>query len=51
MLKDIFEVLKVYGFDPIVRTVGLFGLILFGLSLIPSLSFVPKAFLLYVLTH
>lgn len=50
-MKELLDFIKNYGIDPIVNMVGWFMIILFGLSLIPSLSFVPKAFLLYVLTH
>lgn len=50
-MKDLLDFIKNYGIDPLVYGVGLFGLGLFGLSLIPSLNWVPKMFLLYVLTH
>lgn len=50
-MKELLDFIKTYGIEPIVTTVGWFFIVLFGLSLIPSLSFVPKAFVLYVLTH
>lgn len=50
-MKDLLSFIKDYGIDPIVYTAGTFTLGMFGLSLIPSLAFVPKAFVLFVLTH
>jgi len=50
-MKDFFDILHKYGINPIINTAGIFALGLFGLSLIPSLSWVPKMFLLFVLTH
>lgn len=50
-MKELFDAVKHYGILPVVYLVGWFSIGLFSLSLIPSLSFVPKAFVLYVLTH
>jgi hypothetical protein len=50
-MKEFLDVLKNYGILPVVYLAGWIALGLLGLSLIPSLSFVPKAFLLYTLTH
>lgn len=50
-MKDLFEFIKHYGFDLIVGPAGVFALMMFGLSLIPSLSFIPKLFLVFILTH
>lgn len=50
-MLDLLKVLKEWGIDPIVRAVGWFHIGMFGLSLIPSLSFIPKGYILYVLTH
>jgi hypothetical protein len=50
-MKEALDILKNYGILPIVYAAGVCALTLFGLSLIPSLSFVPKMFLMFVLTH
>ena len=50
-MKEFLDILKNYGVLPIVYLAGWIAIVLFSLSLIPSLSFVPKAFLLYTLTH
>jgi hypothetical protein len=48
--KDLIAVGKeLFGFAT--KTVGTIAIGLFLLSLYPPLSFVPKAFLLFVLTH
>lgn len=50
-MKEFIDIVKNYGILPIVYMVGWLAIGMFSLSLIPSLSFVPKAFVLYVLTH
>lgn len=51
MIKDLLGFIKDYGIDPIIRSVGILALGLFGLTLIPSLAFIPKYFVLFILTH
>lgn len=51
MFKDLLETLHKWGVKPIVFIAGITALGLFGLSLIPTLNFIPKLFLLFVLTH
>jgi hypothetical protein len=51
MVKDFLSILRDYGILPIIYGAGIFSLTMFGLSLIPSWSWLPKAFLLFVLTH
>ena len=49
-MKDIIELIKFIAGTP-VYIAGIMAWTLFALSMYPPLSFVPKAFLLYVLTH
>lgn len=50
-MKDLLGIIKDWGVKPIIFGVGIFSIGLFGLSIIPSLSWVPKMFVLFVLTH
>lgn len=50
-MKELLDIIKNYGITPLVYGVGIFALGLFTLSLIPSWSWLPKAFILFALTH
>lgn len=49
-MKELLSFVKDYGINPLVNFVGMSVIILFTLTLIPALNYLPKAFLLYILT-
>ena len=48
-MKDFLSFIKDYGFDPIAKTIGVMTIGMFALTLIPSLNFIPKFFMLYLM--
>jgi len=48
-MKDFFEILHKVGLVPI-QILGWISFILLGMTVIPSLNYIPKVIMLYILT-
>lgn len=49
-MKEFMTLIKDYGIMPVVETLGWLVAVGFAMTLIPSLNFIPKMFMLYILT-
>jgi hypothetical protein len=49
-MKELLTFIKDNGIKPLLEILGSGVLVMFACTLIPSLSYIPKMFLLYILT-